>query len=194
MDRAPGWVAVEEWMECDMRMGRWIRRTAMAFGLAMAVVVSAVGVSGAPAQAAGLEWLKFPLQVNNKVPTVIGATGQVVQQPYHDSGYKQWRYIHHNEWFSLQNRITGLCLDVGGISNGADVFVASCDGTRSQLWKLRTDMDPGAGYWALQNKWADYKGKFMVLTVWDFTNPVSELTLWDHYGGSDQRWGVVGVA
>lgn len=162
--------------------------------MAFATLAPAGGVGAAQAHAAGLEWLKFPLQVNQKVPTAIGASHKVVQQPYHDSGYKQWRYIHYDGWVSLQNRITGLCLDVGGTSNGAEVFIAPCDGTRSQLWSLRTDFDPGAGYWPLQNKWADHQGKFMVLTVWDHTNPVSELTLWSYYGGADQHWSVVGVA
>jgi Ricin-type beta-trefoil lectin domain-like len=89
-----------------------------------------LAVSAGPAHA-GLQWLKFPMLVNQKVPAVIGATGRVIQQPYNGSTYQQWRYIHYGNWASLQNRATGLCLDVGGTDTGADVFVATCDETFS---------------------------------------------------------------
>ena len=174
-----------------MDVGRWIRRGLMAMCMAVAVLGVPVTASASPQ---GLEWLKFPAQVNGKVPTAIAASHKVVQQPYFNSGYMQWRYIHYGDWVSLQNRNTGLCLDVSSWDIGASVFIADCDGTRSQLWQLRTDMDPGAGYWPLENKWSNYKGVFHVLTLWDYTNPVSEMTLWSYYGGGDQRWTVVGVA
>jgi hypothetical protein len=62
------------------------------------------------------------------------------------------------------------------------------------MWTLRTDMDPGAGYWPLQNRWADQLGKFKVLTVFNYGHPESEMKLWGFYGGNDQKFSVVGVA
>ena len=52
-----------------MRIGRWMRRGLAGVGLALAVLVPTVNTAAGQANAAGLEWLKFPAKPPHRSTT-----------------------------------------------------------------------------------------------------------------------------